>query len=153
MKLNELKALLRANPTVLPRFTLPDGDQIPAHFHITEVGHVTKRFIDCGGMVHDLTETCVLQTWLGEDTEHRLNAGTFAKILDLGAEVLPHDDLEVEVEYDCCVVAQYPVLEVRPAGDQLEVLLGKLQTQCLAQERRKAAATDSCCATAAAACC
>ena len=147
MKLNELKALLRANPTVLPRFTLPDGDQIPAHFHITEVGHVTKRFIDCGGVLHDRTETCVLQTWLGEDTEHRLNAGTFAKILDLGAKVLPHDDFEVEVEYDCCVVAQYPISKAEIVGEYIELQLGEKRTDCLARRREEAAgvAAASCC--------
>ena len=49
MKLRDLKATLTLHPDALPRFILPDGDQIPAHYHITEVGHVTKRFIDCGG--------------------------------------------------------------------------------------------------------
>ena len=147
MKLNELKALLRANPTTLPRFTLPDGDQIPSHFHITEVGHVTKRFIDCGGMLHDRTGTCLLQTWLGEDQDHRLNAGTFAKILDLGAKVLPHDDLEVEVEYDCCVVAQYPIASAEVAGDYIDVQLGEKRTDCLARRREEDAgvASTSCC--------
>jgi hypothetical protein len=147
MKLNELKALLRAHPTALPRFTLPDGDQIPSHFHITEVGHVTKRFIDCGGMLHDRTETCLLQTWLGEDTEHRLHAGTFAKILDLGAKVLPHDDVEVEVEYDCCVVAQYPITTAEVAGEYIELQLGEKHTDCLARRREEAAgvAPTSCC--------
>ena len=74
MKLDELKSLLRLHPAARPRFILPDGDQIPAHFHITEVGHVTKRFIDCGGRLHDRKDSCLLQTWLGNDTAHRLNA-------------------------------------------------------------------------------
>jgi hypothetical protein len=116
------------------------------------VGHVVKNFIDCGGLVGK-SESVVLQTHVGQDIDHRLNSRTFAKILKLGERVLPHDQLDVEIEYDCCVVAQYPVLEVRPAGDHLDVLLGKRQTQCLAQERRKAAAADSCCATATATCC
>ena len=91
MKLTELKAILREHPSAYPRFILPDGDQVPAHFHITEVGHVAKRFIDCGGKLHDKTDTCLLQTYVADDVDHRLNAGTFAKILDLGAQVLPHD--------------------------------------------------------------
>src|ERR1043165_5932089 len=125
MKLTELKALLRQQPSAVPRFHLPDGDQIPAHFHITEVGHLTKRFIDCGGKLHDRSDTCLLQTWLGDDVDHRLNAGTFAKILDLGAKVLPHEDLEVEVEYDCCVVSQYPVTSAEVRGDYIEFRLGE----------------------------
>lgn len=87
MKLSELRTALAKHPDARPRFTLPDGDQIPAHFQVTEVGHVTKKFIDCGGVTGE-TETCVLQTWLGDDLDHRLSAGTLAKILALGDRVL-----------------------------------------------------------------
>jgi hypothetical protein len=135
MKLHDLKSILRSHPASHPRFVLPDGDEIPAHFHITEVGHVTKRFIDCGGTLHDKIEACVLQTWVAEDVDHRLDGATFAKILDLGAQVLPHDSLEVEVEYDCCVVSQYPIEEARIHGDQIELRLGQKQTDCLAREK------------------
>lgn len=153
MKLSALRAALEKYPETLPRFVLPDGEAIPTHAHITEVGHVVKNFIDCGGVIGK-SERVVLQTHVGRDTDHRLNSGTFAKILKLGERVLPHDQLEVEVEYDCCVVAQYPVSAFQPAGDHLEVILGKRRTQCLAQERQKAAApTDDCCGAAAAACC
>ena len=152
MKLSDLRAVLEKHPDTLPRFVLPDGDIIPSHAHVTEVGHVVKNFIDCGG-VTGKSETVLLQTHVGRDTDHRLKSGTLAKILKLGERVLPHDRLEVEVEYDCCVVAQYPVSEVQPAGDHLDVVLGKRRTQCLAQERQKAAAaTEPCCATASACC-
>lgn len=161
MKLSDLRSVLEKHPNTLPRFILPDGDSIPPHAHVTEVGHVVKNFIDCGGLTGK-SETVVLQTHVGQDTDHRLKSGTFAKILKLGDRVLPHDQLEVEVEYDCCVVAQYPIGEVKPAGEHLDVVLGKRRTQCLAQERRKAAEAQSagetpaatpCCATATAACC
>jgi Family of unknown function (DUF6428) len=149
MKLTDLRAALEQHPDTFPRFVLPGGDFIPAHAHVTEVGYVVKNFIDCGG-VTGRSETVLLQTHVGQDTEHRLRSDRFAKILQLGERVLPHDRLEVEVEYDCCVVAQYPISEVRPAGKHLDVILGKRRTQCLAQERRKAAAPEVCCATAAA---
>lgn len=155
MKLSDLRAVLEQHPNTLPRFVLPDGDSIPAHAHVTEVGHVVKNFIDCGGQTGK-TESVVLQTHVGQDVDHRLKAGTFAKILKLGERVMPHDQIEVEVEYDCCVVAQYPVSEVKPAGQHLDLILGKRRTQCLAQERQKAAGAvvDACCATSAvAACC
>jgi hypothetical protein len=152
MKLSDLRAVLEQHPDTLAHFVLPDGDSIPAHAHVTEVGHVVKNFIDCGGEI-GRSETVVLQTHVGRDTDHRLRSGTFAKILKLGDRVLPHDRLEVEVEYDCCVVAQYPVVEAKPAGDRLDLILGKRRTQCLAQERQKAAAAESCCATATASCC
>ena len=139
MKLKELKATLALYPDARPRFTLPDGDQIPAHFHITEVGHVTKRFIDCGGKLHGRKDTCLLQTWVADDVEHRLTAGRFAKILQLGDEVLPHDDLDVEVEYDCCVVAQYPIASAEFTGEHIEIQLGEKRTACLARERDETA--------------
>jgi hypothetical protein len=114
---------------------------------------VVKTFIDCGGVLGK-SETVLLQTHVGLDTDHRLRSDRFAKILQLGERVLPHNDLEIEVEYDCCVVAQYPVTAVKPAGDHLDIILGKRRTQCLAQERRKeTAAPEACCATAASACC
>lgn len=154
MKLSDLRSALEKHPTTMPRFVLPDGDFIPAHAHVTEVGHVLKNFIDCGGVMGK-SETVLLQTHVGQDTDHRLKTDRFAKILQLGGKVLPHDQLEVEVEYDCCVVAQYPVSEVRPAGDHLDVVLGKRRTQCLARARQKVASVtrDACCATATSACC
>jgi hypothetical protein len=135
MKLAELKSLLRKHPSAYPRFILPDGDQVPAHFHITEVGHVTKRFIDCGGKLHDKADTCLLQTYVAGDVDHRLNAETLARILELGARVLPHDEMPVEVEYDCCVVAQYPVVNAEFKGEHIEVHLGEKHTDCLAKQK------------------
>jgi hypothetical protein len=149
MKLSDLRAALEQHPATFPRFVLPDGDFIPPHAHVTEVGHLAKNFIDCGG-VTGKSETVLLQTHVGRDVEHRLRSDRFAKILQLGERVLPHDQLDVEVEYDCCVVAQYPITEVKQAGEHLDVILGKRQTQCLARERRKAAETscdpaEACC--------
>jgi len=151
MKLSELRAVLEKHPGTFPRFVLPDGDYIPAHAHVTEVGHVAKNFVDCGGVLGK-SETVLLQTHVGQDTDHRLRSDRFAKILQLGERVLPHDQLEVEVEYDCCVVAQYPIATVQTAGEHLDVVLGKRQTRCLANERRKSASADACCGTAAACC-
>jgi Family of unknown function (DUF6428) len=135
MKLKDLKATLALHPEALPRFIMPDGDQIPAHFHITEVGHVAKRFIDCGGQLHDTSDTCMLQTWVSDaDPDHRLTAGTFAKILQLGDQVLPHDDLEVEVEYEDCSITQSSIASATFTGKFIELQLGEKHTDCLAKE-------------------
>jgi hypothetical protein len=147
MKLDALKTILRQHPDTLPRFILPDGNRIPAHAHLTEVGHDVKNFIDCGGVVGN-SETVVLQTHVMADTEHRLTSERFAKILDLGHRVLQHDRLDVEVEYDCCVVAQYPIAEAKPAGKHLDLILENKRTQCLARERAQTEAESSCCARA-----
>gem|GEM_PF-25499 len=151
MKLSDLRAVLEKHPDTFPRFVLPNGDHIPPHAHVTEVGHVARNFIDCGG-VTGMSETVLLQTHVGQDTDHRLKSDRFAKILQLGERVLPHDQLEVEVEYDCCVVAHYPVWEAKLAGQHLEVVLGNRHTQCLAQERARTQPEASCCGTAATCC-
>ena len=147
MKLYELKTALQKQPESLLRFVLPDGDAIPAHAHVTEVGHAVKNFIDCGG-VTGKTETVLLQTHVGDDTEHRLTSKRFANILELGDRVLPHDRLDVEVEYDCCVVAQYPIAGAKHTGEHLDLLLENKRTQCLARERAKARLDSACCVEA-----
>ncbi len=150
MKAHELKAVLTTNAEKRVRFILPDGDEIPPHFHVTEVGYVRKNFIDCGGVLGE-SESCLLQTWLGDDTEHKLVAGRLAEILKLGDRVLPHDRLEVEVEYDCCVVGQYSIAQTKTAPGRIDLILANKQTQCLARERRKIADEPACCGVAA--CC
>jgi hypothetical protein len=135
MKLSDLKILLRAHPSAYPRFILPDGDTIPQHFHLTEVGHVTRRFIDCGGRLHHRKDTCLLQTYVADDMEHRLTAGTFAKILDLGGQVLPHDQIEVEVEYESCGVTQSPITSAQFTDEYIELHLGEKHTDCLAKQK------------------
>ncbi len=147
MKLYELKTVLRAHPNFHPRLILPDGDHVPAHFHITEVGHVAKRFIDCGGAIHETVDTCLLQTYVADDVDHRLDAGGFAKILDLGQQVLPHDDLGVEVEYEDCGVSQFPMESAEVVGEYVELRLRARHTDCLAKEKCgiDGCSTEACC--------
>ncbi|MBC8136783.1 MAG: hypothetical protein H8F28_12940, partial [Fibrella sp.] len=64
MTINELQTLLEANREKQFRLMLPGQNPVPVSFHITEVGHVQKSFIDCGGSVHSV-QTCVLQAWEG----------------------------------------------------------------------------------------
>jgi hypothetical protein len=47
MKLSEVKTILGKTENV--SFADENGNLIPSHFHITEVGVVVKHFIDCGG--------------------------------------------------------------------------------------------------------
>ena len=151
MKYEALKSVLERYPTTFPRFVLPDGDYIPAHAHVTEVGHVVRNFIDCGGLPGK-EERVVLQTHVGNDSDHRLRSDRFAKILQLGNHVIPSADLDVDVEYDCCVVAQYPIAEAEPDGERLKLILGRGRTQCRARERRESQMAADCCATSPACC-
>src|SRR5258708_30913306 len=150
MTLHDLQNALEANPKRFPRFVLPDGDYIPAHAHVTEVGHVVRNFIDCGGLTGK-EEKVVLQTHVGNDTDHQLRSERFAKILQLGNRVIPSADLDVDVEYDCCVVAQYPIAEAARDGDHLNLILRRGRTQCRARDRRRSE-TAACCATSAGCC-
>lgn len=113
---------------------LPSGDFVPSHFHITEVGKVTKSFIDCGGTVRD-DVSCVLQVWTANDTDHRLLSGKLEKILRLAEKVVGDDDLPVRVEYGHDVLSVYTVSSIlmTPKGPLIE-LNGK-QTECLAPDK------------------
>ena len=45
---------------------------VPSHFHVTEVGKITKHFIDCGGTVRN-EEVVNFQLWQADDYDHRLH--------------------------------------------------------------------------------
>ncbi len=51
MKLSEFKDILKTKKTI--GFQLSSGEVVPSHFHVTEVGQINKRFIDCGGTLRD----------------------------------------------------------------------------------------------------
>src|SRR5438552_16178880 len=151
MTLRDLQGALEANPKTLPRFVLPNGDYVPPHAHVTEVGHVVRKFIDCGGLTGK-EEKVVLQTHVGSDIDHRLRSDRFAKILRLGNRVIPGADLDVDIEYDCCVVAQYPIAEITPYGEHLNLTLQRGRTQCRARERSDPETAVGCCTTSVACC-
>jgi hypothetical protein len=159
MNLPELKARLRAHPGLNVSIIRPDGTAIPAHYHLTEVGHVVKNFVDCGGKFR-ASETCVLQTHFGSprDDGHRLTAGKFAMILDLARPILPAEDLPVEVEYEAGLISQAPLAGVGVVNGVLLLQLGSKHTDCLAKEKcgldegcgcpnEPAEEAEACCAT------
>ena len=151
MNFHDLQSALQTNPKLFPRFVLPNGDYIPAHAHVTEVGYLVRNFIDCGGLTGK-EEKVVLQTHVGNNTDHRLRSDRFAKILQLGNRVIPSPNLDIDVEYDCCVVAQYPIADAKPDGEHLKLILGRGRTQCRARERRESQTGADCCTTSPACC-
>jgi hypothetical protein len=48
MKISEMKQALAGLDTV--NFRLRTGDYLPAHFHVTEIGLISKYIVDCGGV-------------------------------------------------------------------------------------------------------
>ena len=106
---------LSENPQSQIEFYLPNGNQVPAHFHITDVGSVFRHFIDCGAQVRN--ESYVqMQLWLGTDIDHRLNCDTVLKILNHSGAVLEKlpdlQSTDVIVEYKDVVPSQYPVARI-----------------------------------------
>lgn len=127
MKLSEIKTILQNLSTV--NFKLPDGTFVPAHFHVTEVGLVTKNFIDCGGTVRN--ETVVnFQLWNANDLEHRLKPQKLMNIIELSEKVLGIQDYEIEVEYQNTTIGKY---DLDFNGSDF-VLINK-QTACLAEDQ------------------
>lgn len=132
--------VLRDYPDKRIEFVLPDGQAVPAHFHITDVGSVFRHFIDCGGQIRD--EAYVqIQLWLGADSEHRLTARTAGKILQQSQSVLARlPDLAhsaVMIEYQTNLTALYALGEVRVTAEALLFGLQPTQTQCLAALRHE----------------
>ena len=126
MKLESIKKHLESSETI--QFKLPDGSLVPSHFHVTEIGKVTKNFIDCGGVVRN--ELVVnFQLWNANDYNHRLHPEKLIKIINLAQEKLEIGDLEIEIEYQGETIQKFGV---DYDGSQF-VLLTK-QTDCLAKD-------------------
>lgn len=136
MNLNELKTCLQKRPELNLAFVLPDGRRVPAHFHVTEVGHITRNFVDCGGTFRR-SEGYVLQTHVGSshDDGHRLTAGKLAKILGLAQALVTSEELPVEVEYEDGMVSQFSLQGAGLADGELAFQLGAKHTDCLAKEK------------------
>ena len=132
MNIKEFVEQLQAHPEKHVSLRLPDGARVPAHFHITEVGHVTKRFIDCGG-TRRVQETCLLQTWVYDDIEHRLTAGKLAAIFERVGDLLEDFSLPVEIEHELGTVAQFSLEGAEFSPGALEFQLGAKHTDCLAR--------------------
>ena len=104
MKLSEVKDGLTNLQDL--KFLLPNGEFVPNHFHVTEVGEITKNFIDCGGTVRS-DKTVNFQLWEAGDFDHRLAPEKLVSIISLAEKVLHLGDWEVEVEYQSDTIGKY----------------------------------------------
>jgi len=143
MTVQEFCRALDSNPGATMHWMLPDNSFVPSHYHITEVGRVQKDFVDCGGTVRS-TRACLLQIWVANDVDHRLETTKLASIMRIAGSLLQSDDLPMEVEYEQGVISQYPIggLEVTPSG--LLFYLGTKHTACLAPEKCGVDGTGCC---------
>lgn len=127
MKLSEVKLALSSMDTV--SFFLENGNQVPAHFHVTEVGMLSRHFIDCGGTIR-FVKTVQFQLWTAYDLEHQLRADKLLKIIKMAENQLELSDEEVEVEYQGETIGVYQ-LALGTHG----FLLKNKTTACLAEDQ------------------
>ncbi|CAD0225731.1 hypothetical protein KYG33_00650 [Chryseobacterium sp. D764] len=126
MKLSEIKKILPTLENV--EFQLENGTFVPEHFHVTEVGQITKNFIDCGGVIRN-EKAVNFQLWDADDYEHRLKPGKLLHIIQLSEEKLGIENSEIEVEYQGETIGKYD-LEFNGKN----FVLKNKTTACLAQE-------------------
>lgn len=127
MKLSEIKSKLNELETIA--FKLPNGTLVPSHFHVTEVGKITKNFIDCGGTVR-YEEVVNFQLWNANDYNHRLHPEKLLNIIELSQKTLNiMDNLEIEVEYQADTIGKFGL-----DFDGTSFLLTSKQTDCLAKD-------------------
>ena len=125
MKLSELKKILKNLDRI--NFQLPNGTFVSSHFHVTEVGKVTKDFIDCGGKVRN--ETVInFQLWEQNDYDHRLHPEKLINIIALSEKMFMFEDLEIEVEYQ----GEETIGKYNLDFDGVNFLLTSKVTACLA---------------------
>jgi hypothetical protein len=127
MKLSEIKsALSKVNEVT---FALPNGEQVPPHFHVTEVGNIQKHFIDCGGTIRK--ESVInFQLFTATDYDHRLSVQKLRSIIQLSEKKLGLENHEIEVEYQGDTIGKYG-LEFKNGV----FILISTQTDCLAKDK------------------
>lgn len=126
MKLSEIKNVLKQLDRVA--FRLPNGEFVPGHFHVTEIGKIDKTFIDCGGTTRK-EEVISFQLWESDDYDHRLHPEKLISIIELSEKVLELRDLNVEVEYQGNTIGKYDL-----DFEEGQFLLKNKFTTCLAKE-------------------
>lgn len=142
MNVAEFRQTVAAYPDRALQLVLENGQAIAAHFHVTEVGRVERHFVDCGGKRRQTT-TCVLQTLVASDADHRLSTTKLAKILELVDALELPGDAPVEVEHQERSVSIDAVASFEVAGDVLLFRLVPKHTACLAEDACGIAAPKS----------
>ena len=127
MKLSQIKQALKGLQTI--GFQLPNGELVPSHFHVTEVGKINKHFIDCGGTLRK-EEVVNFQLWNADDYDHRLHPEKLIHIIELSEKLLELGDLEIEVEYQGETIGKFGI-----DFDGKHFLLTTKHTDCLAREK------------------
>jgi len=127
MKLSEFKEIVSTVDDL--KFELPNGESVPSHYHVTEVGYITKNFIDCGGTVRE-EKVVNFQLWYSTDFDHKLAPQKMLDIINLSENKLGIKDFEIEVEYQAETIGKYGL----QFNGNAFVLASKM-TDCLASDK------------------
>jgi hypothetical protein len=126
MILSDVKSNLKTIGEV--RFKLPNGAYVPQHFHVTEVGVISKKFIDCGGVVRD-EKVINFQLWEANDFDHRIAPNKMLDVINLSERILNLTDEIIEVEYQSNTIGKYGL-----DFDGKDFVLTNTFTDCLAKD-------------------
>lgn len=134
MNFQTVKNMLANSEATELSFAFDSGRNLAPHFHVTEVGRVTKDFVDCGG-VRRSAETCVLQTLVAGDTDHRLSPAKLLDILEKSCALGIEGQTEVEVETQGQTIETYSIAQSMLQGNMLVFQLAPKFTACLATDK------------------
>jgi len=127
MKISEFKKSLNTIKEL--NFIQLNGKFVPKHFHVTEVGLISKHYIDCGGTERKEKKVS-FQLWVAGDLEHRLTPQKLYKIIEQSNTILGNEDLEIEVEYQTETISKFNVF-----FDGKNFNLFSQSTNCLATDK------------------
>lgn len=131
MNIKELKVVLEKLQELdfKLNFQLFDNQYIPSHFHITEIGSISKCFIDCGGTKR-VDKKISFQLWVADDIDHKLTPKRFLDIIN-AIDLDPKNEIEVEYErHD--TIGKY---QLTFNNEIYEFILQPLHTNCLAPDK------------------
>ena len=125
MKLSEFKSKLEKVEQL--EFVLQNGQKVPSHFHITEVGMTTKQFTDCGNTFR-IQKTATIQLWTSVDFDHRLDSKKVLEIIRSTDKMFEGEDLDIEVEFQQETVGKFGL-----DFTNNQFVLTNTKTDCLAK--------------------
>jgi hypothetical protein len=160
MKTGEFLVALRAAPDNQLIFVDSDNHAVRSGYHLTELKAASFETVDCGGQVHNWSET-ILQLWVPPDPDaNYMTVAKFLKIFDKVRGMIPLDiDAEVRVEYgdENFFPSIYGVRSITNNRQTTRILIEPPERTCKARDRRVAAqqlssVSDPCCLSARSCC-
>ena len=127
MKLSEFKLYLKNSKKV--EFQLPNGNYVPPHFHVTEVGLNSKKFIDCGRNIRN-SKKVNFQLWSADDYNHKISPEKLLNIIEISEETFLLEDLEIEIEFQQSTIG---VFDLDYKNDVFQLVNKK--TDCLDKQK------------------